>query len=77
MLFCVMLNFMNKKVQELPLADFVKEMSSNWNCEKCMPENILKHVWREAKIILKLGKCTVPSSSAVQIAMQFQNGQII
>lgn len=42
-----------------------------------MPESVLKNDWREAKIISKLDKCTLPCSSALKIAMQFQTGQII
>lgn len=78
MLFCVMLNFMNKKEQELPLALFarVAERKSSWNY-KYMPESVLKNDWREAKIISKLDKCTLPCSSTLKIAKQFQTGQII
>lgn len=75
----MMLNFMNKKEEELPLTAFarVAERKSGRNYEKYMPERVLKNVWREAKIISKLDECTLPCSSALQIAMQSQTCQII
>lgn len=42
-----------------------------------MPESVLKNNWREAKIISKLDKCTLPCSSTLKIEKQFQTGQII